>query len=588
MNLVVLATQRGPIVRVFERNLETRGRELVLNLSARAAHRLDGRARDGVRDLVEMFLEFEDVEDVSILLPDGRVLASSPESTGTSPAVARPDPGAVVVVAGDEAAEFRAAVPGTDAVACLRLSNRALAATVKRIGLTIAAIAAVAVGSGFVLVFAGASAITRPIRRLADLARRIRGGEVGARIDLRRADEIGELGAAMNAMSVDLAEKDRNLRSAKEAVEEQNRTLLSQGRRLAAQTRNLETLVASISEGVLFLGLDRRVAIANGAAERILGVPGDRLRGSSLPELRFPGSGSRVVKMLEEACGCADRHARFHSQAYVGDHLYTVTTVHESGEDALGVLAVAQDLSKIRALEMEQKDLLDQLYQQDKMSIVGLLAASLAHELNTPLATILLQTQRVAREIVGSEEARALEVAGHEVRRCREIVRRLLDFSRLAEGNPVELDLGGPVERCIALVEPGLRKKGISIRESVAADLPLVRADANQVEQVLMNLIANSADAMPAGGRIDIDLRPAQRGVELRVRDEGKGIPPQDRERVFEPFFTTKPKGKGTGLGLAICRRIMEEHEGTIEVQPLPRGGTQVRLYLPAVELDRA
>ncbi|MHC4547610.1 MAG: sensor histidine kinase [Planctomycetota bacterium] len=582
VNAVVLLTQKEPIVRVLERNFRTRGEELALNLAARTQARIADPRGDALRDLVEVFLEFEDVSGVAILMPDGKVLAAAPGSEAETPPPARPGPREVLVRRGEEAADFLAAVPGSVAVARVRLSSRALSDTVARIGRTIASIAALAVGTGFLLVFVAASAFTRPIERLTSLARRIRAGELGARLDLRRSDEIGELGTAMDAMSVELAEKERGLRAAKEAVETQYETVQQQGRELAAQTRNLETLVASISEGVLFLGPDRRVAIANRTAEGLLGAPAGGLCGVALTELRFPEPDAPLATLLAEACAQAARNERHHSEVCLADHLHTVTTIHEPGGDALGVLAIVRDLSKIRALETEQKELLDQLYQQEKMAIVGLLAASLAHDLNTPLGTILLHTQRVARELGGGEESRALGTVEQEVHRCRDIVRRLLDFSRVAESRPVVLDLAGPVELSISLAEAGLRQKGISIRKSVAPDVPLVQADAHQMEQVLVNLIWNAADAMPRGGSIEIRLRRAAGGAELWVRDDGKGILPEHAARVFEPFFTTKPPGKGTGLGLAICRRIVEEHGGSIDIEPRPEGGTAVRMYLPA------
>jgi len=582
VNLVVLATQRRPIVDVFERTFRIRGEELALNLAAQARDVPRATDANRYRDLLETFLAFEDVESAAILRPNGDVLAAAPEARAPAPLLQPPGPGEVLVLRGDEASDFVAAIPGADAVARVRLSDRALTGTVERIGWTIAGIAAIAVGVGALLVFVAASAFTRPIHLLADLARRIRGGELGARLELRQGDEFGELTAAMNEMSVGLAEKDRGLRAAAEEAESKNQALRRQGREIATQTRNLETLVESISEGVLFLNLARRVEIANHAAERILDSPDGYLRGRPLQEVRFPEPDTRLTEILEEACARAEEDDRYHSQVRLADHLHTVTTVHDPEGKALGVLAVVQDLSKIRALETEQKELLDQLYQQEKMAIVGLLAASLAHEINTPLGTILLQTQRVARELRDGEEIRALGVVEHEVHRCRDIVGRLLDFSRLAESRPVVQGLADPVERCVSIAEAGLRLKSISIRKSVASDTPPVRVDANQFEQVLMNLIWNAADAMPRGGCIDIRLRRADGGAELRVRDEGKGISHEHLERIFEPFFTTKPRGKGTGLGLAICRRIVEEHRGTVEIGSEPGSGTAVHVFLPA------
>jgi len=576
VNVIVLLTQKRPIVLALEREFDMRGRELAINLAARA------RGGEPRRDLVEKFLEFEDVREASILARDGTVRAGS-QAIIPEPGF-RPESGDVVVRRNDHAADFFAAIAGGDAVAHVQLDARPLGSVVSGIGWTIAGIAALAVGAGFLLVFLAASAFTRPVLQLADQARRIRGGDLGIRLQLRRDDEIGELSAAMDAMSVGLAETTRRLRVAKDSGERQNRRLREKSRALAAQTRNLETLVASIPERVVFLGLDGRVAIANRSAEELLAPAAGRLVGLSLGELRFAEADAPLRRLLEDASACAARNARNLAQICFADQLHTVMTVHDPDGSAVGVLAVVQDLSKIRALETEQKELLEQLYQQEKMAIVGLLAASLAHELNTPLGTILLHAQQVAREL-DSEKARALETIELEVRRCRDIVRRLLDFSRLAESRPGILDLTLPLQRSVSITEPSLRAKRITLSDCVGADVPLVLADADQMEQVLVNLIWNAADAIPAeGGHIEMRLRRAGPGAELMVLDDGKGIPREHRDKIFEPFFTTKPKGRGTGLGLAICRRIVEEQRGTIAVEARPGGGTRVRIRLPAVE----
>lgn len=588
VTVAVLATQKGPIVRVFERDFRGRGSALAINLAARASHRLKARRPEELGDLLEVFLEFEDVSGVAIVMPGKQSAAGTLAQSGFELPRELPPLGQVTAVEGDGAHDFLAHVPGTDGVAVLRLSDRKLSSTVSSIGTTIAAIAATAVGAGFLLVFLAAGAFTKPIEMLADLARRIRAGELGAQLELRRAGEVGELIDAMNAMSIALHDKEQRLRRAKQAAEARSEELDRQGRELAAQTRSLETLVASITEGVLFLGLDRRVVIANHAAERIVGLSPLPLQGRALDELRFPEPERPVEALLEQACEHARRGERYESQVRVEDHFHAVTTVHDTAGDVAGVLAVVQDLSKIRALEAEQKELRDQLYQQEKMAIVGLLAASLAHDINTPLGTILLHTQLVARQVEDPDQVRALETVVGEVHRCRQIVHRLLDFSRAAEGARVDLHPQEPLDRCIALAEADLRRRGIAVQESVAPDVPVVRGDPNQIEQVLMNLISNSADAMPKGGRIEVHVLRHGDGAEIRVRDEGTGISPEDLPRVCEPFFTRKPRSRGTGLGLAICQRIMEEHHGSMEVRPRARGGTEVRLLLPAADGDHA
>ena len=593
VNLVVLATQRAPIVAAFERDFRLRGADLARQTAARAKDRMDASRPDALRDLVEALHEFEDVREASIVARNGAVLAAAPAAAAPG-APSRWPRGREVVeedgeTDGEDETRFLAAVPGSDVVVRLRLSRASLSRTISRIGWTIVGIAAVTVGAGFLLVFLAAGAFTRPIRSLADLAGRIRRGELGAQAAFARSDEIGELAAAMDGMAPPRPATPAGRRRATAGGAGHTAGRRRLGGHREAQTRNLETLVASIAEGVLFVGTDGRVAVANGAAERILGVPQARLRGRLLQEISLPETDARLPALLADACDRGARGERHHAQVLCADHLHTVTTVRDPGGAALGVLLVVQDLSHIHALEAEQKDLLGRLHEQEKMAIVGLLGASLAHELNTPLGTILLHTQRVAQDLDGNPHAKALGAVVGEVLRCREIVRRLLDFSRQSESRPAPLDLSEPVERCISLAEAGLRQRGISISKSVEADVPVVLADESRIEEVLMNLVSNASDAMPSGGRIEIALgADGAGGAEIRVRDEGRGVPPEIRDRVFEPFFTTKPRGKGTGLGLAICRRIMDEHRGSIDLAPREGGGTEVRLRLPPAEGDRA
>lgn len=581
VNLVVLTTQRRPIVGAFEDGLRLRGRELALNLSARARDGVLAGSTERLRDLLESFHEFQDVSAVEIRRDTGGVLAAVPPAQGPE-RPGRPAPGTVEVSRDTAGLRFRAAIPGTDAVARIELRRSGHERTIAEIGLTIAGIAAAAVGAGFLFVLVAVGAFVRPVQRLVELARRIRGGDLGARVAVGRGDELGELAEAMNAMSTDLREQDAELRDAVRATDRQNEELRRRGRELTHRTRQLETVVASLAEGVLHVGMDRVVAVVNQAAARILGETSERLRGRALPDLGGHTHGERLRALLEEALGHADRGETYRTQECLADLLHTVTTVHGPDHEPIGVLAVLQDLSRIRDLESEQQELRDQLYHQEKMAVVGLLAASLAHELNTPLATILLQTQRVARELGEKGSDGGLEVVEQQVRRCRDIVRRLLDFSRAADSEPAQLDLATVLESSISLAQAGVRREGISIRRFVAHDAPRVWADAHQIEQVLMNLIWNAVDAMPDGGYIDLRLGARNGGAELVVCDQGPGIPEECRERVFEPFYTTKPRGCGTGLGLSICRRIIEAHQGSIEIRGGRGGGTDVALYLPA------
>jgi signal transduction histidine kinase len=266
-----------------------------------------------------------------------------------------------------------------------------------------------------------------------------------------------------------------------------------------------------------------------------------------------------------------------------GRCLISYSTVH--GEDGryLGLVFLSLDISERVALEQEQKQLRDQLFQQEKMVLIGQIAASVAHELNTPLATILLRAQLIEQQAEEDSDLSDLKVLEGEARRCRRIIDSLLGFSRRSEGVISRTDLNSLIQESLSLVENDLALKGIKLETDYAENGTIVCVDSNQIQQVLLNLVANAADAMPDGGHLRISTRllSDRTSVEIQVTDSGCGMGEDVLNRVFDPFFTTKEHGKGTGLGLAICQRIAEEYEGEIKIQSQPGEGTTVFVRLP-------
>ena len=266
-----------------------------------------------------------------------------------------------------------------------------------------------------------------------------------------------------------------------------------------------------------------------------------------------------------------------------GRCLTSYSTVH--GEDGryLGLVFLSLDISERVALEQEQKQLREQLFQQEKMVLVGQIAASIAHELNTPLGTILLRAQLIGQQMGKDGDLSDLKIIESEAQRCRRIIDSLLGFSRRSEGVITRTDINSLARESLSLVENDLSLKGIEVETDYADNGSTVRVDVNQIHQVLLNLVTNAADAMPGGGRLRITtkLLSDQGSVEIRVTDNGCGMEKDGLRQAFDPFFTTKGRGKGTGLGLAICQRIVEEHEGEIKIQSRPGQGTTVLILLP-------
>lgn len=239
----------------------------------------------------------------------------------------------------------------------------------------------------------------------------------------------------------------------------------------------------------------------------------------------------------------------------------------------------------------ELKKAAERMLHVEKMATIGKMAAVVAHEINNPLSGILTYSKLVKRYIERGafedepkrqEMAENLDLVATESRRCGELVKNLLSFSRT---NPINLEwiqVNPVVDRVVKLAMHKLEMASIQVHVDTGADLPVIRADAAQIEQVLLAFTMNAIDAMPHGGNLWIATSVTDHSeLLLRVRDDGMGIPAELLPRLFEPFLTTKDTGKGVGLGLAISHNIVERHNGRIEVESQLGRGTTFNVYLP-------
>jgi signal transduction histidine kinase len=235
------------------------------------------------------------------------------------------------------------------------------------------------------------------------------------------------------------------------------------------------------------------------------------------------------------------------------------------------------------SMERQLRETQTQLLQAEKMSSLGKLAAGIAHQINNPLAGIMLAGHLLQeRHGVDPDAREELESIIENANRCREIVKDLLGFARQTRRQVAPMDLNRALERTLFLLVNQPLFHNIRIERRLQPDLPALQADEQQLNQVFMNLILNAAEAMGGRGTLAVRTRRADEDlVEFEIEDTGCGIRPEVLSHIFEPFFTTKPPGKGTGLGLSVAYGIVAQHGGAIDVRSREGLGTTFCVRLP-------
>ncbi|MBZ5516311.1 MAG: PAS domain S-box protein [Acidobacteriia bacterium] len=338
-----------------------------------------------------------------------------------------------------------------------------------------------------------------------------------------------------------------------------------------------ESIIESISVGVLACDLEHRVTSWNSPLEKLYGLPRAEAVGAKLQaifppellaELPSPNEPHRTMSLYKFGLRTPDDRRL----------IVNVSTTPLIGKDeqVIGRLLILNDIT-------ERVNLEDQLVQAEKLSSIGLLAAGVAHEVNTPLAVISSQAQVLSRQMPADDQrARTVEKIIKQSFRASEIVNNLLKFSRVSGSEHAELDLNRLIRETASLVEPMLRASNITLNTQLSPSVPPVYGNAGKLQQVFMNLIMNARDAMPRGGELTLASEAENSSIHVEVSDNGTGIPPDHLSKIFDPFFTTKAKSRGTGLGLAVTYGIIREHAGKIAVESVVGKGTTFRLEFPA------
>ncbi len=259
---------------------------------------------------------------------------------------------------------------------------------------------------------------------------------------------------------------------------------------------------------------------------------------------------------------------------------------------ALGIIVMALLLTRrvmkyISRLDADKEKMNEQVVHASKMASLGEMAAGIAHEINNPVA-IMVEEAGWIQDLLEDEPhddeefRRALEQIRVQGNRCKDITQKLLSFSRKTDPERSALDVNSQVQQTVELVASKARFANVRIEAKLSPWPPMVKASPTELQQVLLNLINNSLDALdPDGGHLSISTRQVKDTVEIEVRDDGPGIPEAVLPKIFDPFFTTKPVGRGTGLGLAVCYGLIKNMGGDIAVSSAVGQGTAFRISLP-------
>ena len=359
--------------------------------------------------------------------------------------------------------------------------------------------------------------------------------------------------------------------------------------RLRRSEQKYRGIINHAGEAIFLLDPEGRVLEWNKAAERVFAIPRRNVLNHRIQDLdlgldldldRVMAEIMRIQGSLTyEAGQHRDDAAGPGAPAQISLTFSCISPGSGPTADKSGSLVViARDITSEKQLESRMSE-------TEKLAGIGQLAAGIAHQLNTPLGSILLSAQMLEEDIKDEDDAEDIRRIIRQTEQCRGIIKGLLNFARPTASGRGRMNLAEAIQDTIFLMEKNLTIGAVSV-ELASKIEPWVYGNRNEMEQVFFNLLANSLDAMPGGGAIRITIEePLPGEITVRFEDDGDGIPPEHHDRIFLPFFTTKDYGKGTGLGLSIVARIIHEHGGRIELDSRPGQGAAFILTLPAARV---
>ena len=356
----------------------------------------------------------------------------------------------------------------------------------------------------------------------------------------------------------------------------------------------IDKVVQSSVSGIIAANRRGDIILANKAAEDLFGYSAEEVRNVHIESFYPKGVARDIMKMLRD-----EKHGgkgklpitRLDIVNKNGEKIpveMTAAIIYEGGEEE-ATAGIFNDLREKLHVEQKLREAQTKIGQTEKMASLGRLAAGVAHEINNPLTSILLYGNMMREKLEREHPlSKNLDYVLEDAERCREIVKNLLAYSRQSSPSKEVFPLNSLVTDSLKLLHDQRLFMNVEIVKVLASHEILVRADKNQICQVVINLIINAVDAMEEKGVITIRTHLEREGGKARLEfsDTGCGIRPEDVSKIFDPFFTTKGLGKGTGLGLSMAYGIMEENQGRIWVKQTSSMGTTIALELPVVTIS--
>jgi two-component system NtrC family sensor kinase len=373
------------------------------------------------------------------------------------------------------------------------------------------------------------------------------------------------------------------LRTLEHVVDEKTSDLQQYARRLRSSEERYRSLVESADDMIYTVNKDCKILSVNRYYRQVTGKEAEQVIGKNLTDVLRYGKPEKICGTVREVLETSET-ASHEEHAWIGNKEYWLDTkykpIYTSSERVGAVLIIARDVTEHKSMEA-------QLFHAEKLASLGALSAGVAHEMNNPIAIILGFTEMLLEKFPeGSREHDILATIERQGNNCKRIIENLLTFARLPQKTTKDTDVVDDLQRVVNVVMNTLVNKKIDLKTDIDEDLPKVRVDSQQLEQVFLNIISNAAAAMDHGGILTIAAHRSDDTVHIDFRDTGPGISPEHMDKIFEPFFTTKKVGEGTGLGLSVSYGIVKKFGGEIRVKSeagkdgKPRG-TTFTLVLP-------